>query len=843
MKLSKTILSTSLFFIFFFGKAHSQCDLFPYSNAIDYINANKVKAAVLNGGDFFWNRNDGQFWVPHTPGQHGNVSALFAASIFLGGINANGELKAPFYLNRLSYSIGPINDNTLMEFDDGCINYDRIWKINRGDILWVKNDYDENGAIDLPIPDAVKSWPARGNPYFEQAAGFPLPDQDFAPFFDRNGNGFFDPDLGEYPLLDEAMPNGIPDEMTWSVFNSCPNSNNSFSQLAMGVEIHFMTYAFNCAASDPLNHTVFTRHKIINKSGVDYPEFRMGIWLDGDLGCYLDDFFGCDTTLNTQYYYNADNNDQDSSCIGILTYGIDPPMQAITFLNHRMSSFGYYNANGFNNPPPGTGWANNVDQFYNYLRGIWQDGTPMTYGGSGYNQTGDFLYHVFPDPPTDPTGWSMYNEQLPFFDRRTIMSAGPYEVLTGSHLVLDAAFSHHRQPGADHLENVNIGLSNVVDIQSFYDDGLIAGCTQADFCTDDCVWPGDANADGIAKNDDLLRIGVAMGKNAVGPQRALASHMWSPYVSDPWGVLPNLSLDLKHQDSNGDGKVDELDWHILEKNYGMRKPGYVAEREEAPFAEGGISVVLDTNQVSTTGYLLERRVRASVYLGSEDLPIDEIYGLTFSLKYDTSVWTFLGHQFTNFFETTFFGNKEDVMTIEANSFDEKFLELAIIRKDGQAVRDTFGRLGRINFVVREDARTGNPDGIDTLTFTVFDAFGVGADGRLFELVGMSETIIVKDMIYDSTLIETIDTFKMEDPAFLVAPNPNKGSFELTFEKTNAPSKISFFDFNGSNILNENIPIGTDKYSFNFSGKLPPGIYFVKWVQEDGQISTRKVVVK
>ncbi len=474
MKLSKTILPLLLLPFLLFQKANSQCE----NTAIEYINANQVKAAVLNGGDFFWNRNDGKFIVPYVPGQFPEVSTIFAAVLWLGGIDTAGDLKVANSANSNRYLPGPIDDNSLTIFDDGCENFNHIWKVSRGDILWVKEDFEDNGTIDLPVPLAIKSWPARGNPLFENTMGFPLPDQELAPFFDRNGNGFYEPSNGEYPLIDASMPGVIPDEMTWCVFNASANVHNDFDTLAVGVEVHFMTYAFNCLDSGPLNYTVFTRHAIINKSGADLSQFIMSIWLDADLGCFVDDYFGSDTTLNTQYIYNSDNDDQGPECLGIPTYGLNPPVQTVTFLNHKMNNLIYYNSI-FNNPPPPTAEPNDAVGFYNYMGGKWRDGTPLTYGGSGYDPSNpELANHVFPDPPTDPNGWNMVNAQLPLFDRRTVMSAGPYDFPAGGGLVLDAAFSYHRQLGADHLENVSVALAEVPVVQGFYDSGLFGNCTQ-----------------------------------------------------------------------------------------------------------------------------------------------------------------------------------------------------------------------------------------------------------------------------------------------------------------------------------------------------------------------------
>jgi len=91
-----------------------------------------------------------------------------------------------------------------------------------------------------------------------------------------------------------------------------------------------------------------------------------------------------------------------------------------------MSSFVYYN-----NPTVGTPDQNTVDpdidfQYYNYLQGLWLDGTPVTFGGTGFNPGSvDEIPYVFPDDPDNSTGWNMCNESLGNGDRRTLQASGP----------------------------------------------------------------------------------------------------------------------------------------------------------------------------------------------------------------------------------------------------------------------------------------------------------------------------------------------------------------------------------------------------------------------------------
>ena len=85
-------------------------------------------------------------------------------------------------------------------------------------------------------------------------------------------------------------------------------------------------------------------------------------------------------------------------------------------------------------------------------------------------------------------------------------------------------------------------------------------------CTDDCVWPGDLNANGVVNALDALAIGFAI--DATGPARADMNTDWQPLEADDWGqVLPSLGTDFKHIDADGDGLVEENDQFTISVNY------------------------------------------------------------------------------------------------------------------------------------------------------------------------------------------------------------------------------------------------------------------------------------
>ena len=100
-----------------------------------------------------------------------------------------------------------------------------------------------------------------------------------------------------------------------------------------------------------------------------------------------------------------------------------------------MSKFVYYNNAAWdtdiydwNNDP-----AFDVD-YYNYLRGVWTNGQPMTYGGNGgdpNNPPCDFMFPGDTDPNFD-TNWDETTAGNTPSDRRFLQSAGPFTLEPGA---------------------------------------------------------------------------------------------------------------------------------------------------------------------------------------------------------------------------------------------------------------------------------------------------------------------------------------------------------------------------------------------------------------------------
>lgn len=411
------------------------------------LDINNVRCRLLGAGDFWWDLdNDAKYEIPKVDPTTGAipVSSSFAGALWIGGIDAGGQLKIAAQTYRQSgndFWPGPLDaDGTIEEAT--CNAYDRHWKINRTDIDNFFETIIEYGGVPgvsttpalIPegdIPAIIREWPAVGNQYATGKAGELLDvNKDLAPYVDVNFDGIYSPELGEYPKIDG-------DQAIFWVYNDKGNIHTESGGDAIGVEIQALAFGFQ--TNDEINDMTFYRYKVTNYATTTLDSTYFGQWVDSDLGAFDDDWVGCDTVLSLGMCYNGDLNDGPTSP----NYGANPPIFGTDFFQGPikyiqddgvivdsvrlgMSAFLYYN-NDFSvigNPEVAA-------HYYGYMSGTWKDGSPFTKGGNGYGGTENSNY-IFPSDPSDPTGWSECTESNPAADRRYLQSSGPFKLLPGA---------------------------------------------------------------------------------------------------------------------------------------------------------------------------------------------------------------------------------------------------------------------------------------------------------------------------------------------------------------------------------------------------------------------------
>ncbi|MCG8329386.1 MAG: T9SS type A sorting domain-containing protein [Chitinophagales bacterium] len=187
------------------------------------------------------------------------------------------------------------------------------------------------------------------------------------------------------------------------------------------------------------------------------------------------------------------------------------------------------------------------------------------------------------------------------------------------------------------------------------------------------VWPGDANADNLAHHVDLLNIGIAYGD--VGPYRPEDGTSWIGMDALNWNSSFANGINYKHADCNGDGIIDWSDRMVIEQNYGLSH-GPSQEIESLPFTDLDPPVFVDFNSEipSGTGF------NVPIIAGTEDSPLDDIYGIAFTVEFDPELLPPGDIQII--YPTSWFGEPEvNSMTIDRTYAQEGIIEIAMTRID------------------------------------------------------------------------------------------------------------------------------------------------------------------
>jgi len=285
-------------------------------------------------------------------------------------------------------------------------------------------------------------------------------------------------------LVDQVLKG---DQTLWSVYNDKGNFHSETQGEAIGMEIRAQYFAF--ATNDEINNMTFYSYELVNRSTYTLTGTYFSQWVDPDLGWAQDDYVGCDVKRGLGYCYNGKPVDGQGS---IEAYGAHPPAVGVDFFqgpymdaDHRdnpkftgdcsiisseypldqmaingvnfgdgivdnerfgMRRFVYHN-NNLSGVPAYMQDPDYAPQYYQFLRGIWKDGSKMQYGGNahvsagGYGPACDFMFPNDSDPcdwgtagqpPNGPKIWTEETAKNNPSDRRFMQSAGPFTLQPGA---------------------------------------------------------------------------------------------------------------------------------------------------------------------------------------------------------------------------------------------------------------------------------------------------------------------------------------------------------------------------------------------------------------------------
>lgn len=459
----------------------------PAQSTID-LDINNVRARLMTGGDMWWNigLNNAAYEIPKGSGK----SSQFAASCWIGGFDKQGQLKVAAQTYRQDgndYWPGALDNNAKIT-KAACDLWDHQWKVDRSTINKFIALSKSGGNLDASEFQVIRDWPAAGNQKAVGAGGgvlnlgqTPYANRTYAAFKDLNGNGIYEPEQGEYPVLESNNVQSLPDQMIWWVFNDAGNVKQQSVTSSIGVEVQTTAFAF--ATQDFLNNSTFCNYRVINRGALTVDSTYIAIWDDCDLGYAYDDYIGCDTAKGLGIQYNGTNCDGCAAGSPVNSYGLNPPMVGLDFFQGpvrlikdskgvldsqqrlSMTNFTYYNndASTIGNPTNGV-------QIYFYMTGSIRNGQRFAYDfqgpglpSKGYG-SGPTSNYVFWGDPGDNTAWSECVCGNNPGDRRFIFSAGPFQLLPGA--INDITFGCVWAPNVGGCGAANFKTIKNVDLQA-----------------------------------------------------------------------------------------------------------------------------------------------------------------------------------------------------------------------------------------------------------------------------------------------------------------------------------------------------------------------------------------
>ena len=364
----------------------------------------------------------------------------------------------------------------------------------------------------------------------------------------------------------------------------------------------------------------------------------------------------------------------------------------------------------------------------------------------------------------------------------------------------------------EHFPGVNSGIDEITVCINDQPNCCETVEFEAPNCEQGDVWPGDANSDNIADNFDLLNVGIGFGTE--GPSRSNVSIGWQAWPADNWPQMFNENdVNYKHADCNGNGLINTADLGAILENYGLTH-GPVAPYVPPPATDN--DPPLFVNLPNGTDIIVGEPFTAPIVLGTENLPVDDIYGLAFTLEFDPEV-------------------------IDPNSIDVQFAPswLGVDQINMITLSREFANEGRI------DVALSRTDQNNVSGFGPIAAF----IGIIDDVLGKVEVKIsvtrCKAIMFDETQIplqkpmESVIVTDTHEPAIAsqirLYPNPTNDWLFFSLPVDLQIDELKVIDVDGR-VLRTMVQPG---HAISLRG-LPSAVYWLQ-LRIDGQIVHKKVV--
>lgn len=321
------------------------------------------------------------------------------------------------------------------------------------------------------------------------------------------------------------------------------------------------------------------------------------------------------------------------------------------------------------------------------------------------------------------------------------------------------------------------------------------------------IWPGDADNNTIANNNDLLPIGLYYGQTGIS--RSSISNVWQADSVADWGITQNNGVDMKHADCNGDGTIDANDTLAINLNFNLTHGIPVINNTTSERAASDLYFITTGTSFNPGDW-----VSAELWLGSSTSQISNLYGIAFNIHYDLSLVQ-PGTESLSYSSSWLGTPGTDVLKIAKVDALSYTAYGALTRTDLTDVSG-YGKIADFKFQIKT-----------SLTSPVTMPLWI-SNYKANNAAGIEQTF--------TTSLNEIN--KAE--GITVYPNPFCSQTNISFNKEQKHSTLKITDV-----------LGKEVRSINFSGKqviiekgeMQPGIYFLQVNDADQNVMNRKIIIQ
>lgn len=350
-------------------------------------------------------------------------------------------------------------------------------------------------------------------------------------------------------------------------------------------------------------------------------------------------------------------------------------------------------------------------------------------------------------------------------------------------------------------------------------------------CVDGCVWPGDADANGVVDLSDMLPIGYYMGET--GSTREENTLEWESKSSPEWLRQQVSGVNLKHVDGNGDGMITHADTASVINNFGKYHsliPSSVQVLKKSP-----IILIPRTTEVDSGDLMV-----IDIALGNSLNPVLDIHGLTFQLNIPPSLIdssSFEGYYHDDSWIADGFGVMQRFIQPQEGIINSVLTKTNGLPKSGDGI------IGTTIFIVEDEINGFRvKDGINKLPFDIDinNIIAYDSYGQQYTLPLSSARIFLNISDKSSEIDPTIDIPHEElKENLIVYPNPVKDQLNIHLNGSTNIHKVTIYDLLGRIIYN-NSSLNTDRISIDVNN-YQSGIYMLE-ITNGEEVSIKKIKI-